>query len=219
MGNADQSRRPGQIRQTSRAGPSTAAKFPSSRRSPESPLACGPLAIDSSNSTCRDHDKPQAQLSGIRIDSRTLSRIRAGAGQPIPASTDVRRIQLERDLRAKATDHAARRLSTSSYLAEHGRITAEIDALQEQPGPPLGDVDEVVTALTALRDAWRDSDLAERAELVGRVYQRITVADGAIVKVELTDTAKRHGFLEALPENVVMARPAGLEPTTFRSAT
>ena len=60
-----------------------------------------------------------------------------------------------------------------------------------------------------MRDAWRDAALEARAELVGRVYQRIVVADGAIVKVELTEAAKRHGFLEALPETVVMARPAG----------
>ena len=64
-------------------------------------------------------------------------------------------------------------------------------------------------SLTAMRDAWGDADLAARAQLVGSVYQRITVADGAIVKVELTEGAKRHGFLEALPETVVMARPAG----------
>jgi acyl-CoA reductase-like NAD-dependent aldehyde dehydrogenase len=88
-------------------------------------------------------------------------------------------------------------VSTSSYLAEHERITAAIDPLEVQPGPPLGDVDEVVAALTAMRDAWRDADLAARAQLVSRVYQRITVADGAIVKVELTETAKRHGFLDA----------------------
>ena len=59
----------------------------------------------------------------------------------------------------------------------------------------------------------------KRAQLVGRIYQRITVQDGAIVKVELTEAAKRLGFLAALPATVVMARPAGLEPTTFRSAT
>jgi len=83
----------------------------------------------------------EAQLGGIRIDARTLSRIRAGVGRPIPAATDIRRIQLERDLRAKAADHAARRLSTNSYLAEHERITSEIDALEAQPGPPLGNID------------------------------------------------------------------------------
>ncbi len=160
-----------------------------------------------------------AQPGGIRLNARTLSRIRAGAGHPIPASTDIRRHQLERDLRAKAAVHAARRLSTNSYLAEHERLRAEIDALEEQPGPPLGEIEEVVTALTSMSDTWRDADLGARARLVGRVYQGITVADGAIVKIELTEVAKRHGFLEALPETVVMARPAGLEPTTFRSAT
>jgi hypothetical protein len=77
----------------------------------------------------------------------------------------------------------------------------------------------VVAALAVMRDAWRDSDPEARAQLVGRVYQRITVADGAIVKVELTEAAQRYGFLAALPQTVVMARPAGLEPTTFRSAT
>ena len=56
-----------------------------------------------------------------------------------------------------------------------------------------------------MRDAWRDAALEARAELVGRVYQRIVVADGAIVKVELTEAAKRHGFLEALPETVELA--------------
>jgi hypothetical protein len=83
----------------------------------------------------------------------------------------------------------------------------------------MGDIEEVVAALTWMRDAWRDADLEARAQLVDRVYPWITVTDGAIVEVELTEVAKRHGFLDALPETVVMARPAGLEPTTFRSAT
>ncbi len=160
-----------------------------------------------------------AQLSGIQLDARTLSRIQASAGRPAPGSTDLRRRQLERELGAKATDHAARRLSTSAYLAEHERITAEIDALEEQPGPPLEGIDEAVTALTAMRDAWRDADLEARALLVRQVYERIIVEDGAIVRVELTEAAKRHGFHEALPETVVMARPARLELTTFWSAT
>ena len=83
----------------------------------------------------------------------------------------------------------------------------------------MGDIDEVVTALTVMRDTWRDADPEARAQLVGRVYQRIIVADGAIVEVELSEASKHHGFREALPETVVMARPAGLEPTTSRSAT
>ena len=130
----------------------------------------------------------EAQLSGIRIDARTLSRIRAGC---------------------------QRAHTSPSTSASSPRSTLS----ENQPGPPLGDVDEVVAALTAMRDAWRDSDLEARARLVGRVYQKIIVADGTIVEVELTETAMRHGFLDALPETVALARPAGLEPTTFRSAT
>lgn len=71
----------------------------------------------------------EGQLGGLRFDARMLSRVRDGAGRPIPATTDVSRAQLERDLRRKAADHAARRLSTSAYLAEHERITAEIEQL------------------------------------------------------------------------------------------
>jgi hypothetical protein len=59
-----------------------------------------------------------------------------------------------------------------------------------------------------MRDAWRDADLEARAQLVSQVYQRIIVEDGAIIGVELTEAAKRHGFHEALPETVIMARPA-----------
>jgi len=150
----------------------------------------------------------EAQLDGIRLDAQTLARIRASAGRPTLASTDLRRMQLERDLKAKATDHAARRLSTNSYLAEHERITVEVDALEDEPGPPSGDVDEVVAVLTVMCDAWRDANLETRAQLVGRVYKRIIVADGKIIEVELTEAARRHGFLEALSPTVAMARPA-----------
>ena len=78
----------------------------------------------------------EAQLGGIRTDARTLSRLRDGVGRSVPVSTDIGRVQLERDLTATAADHAARRLSTNSYLAEHERITAEIDRLEVQPGSP-----------------------------------------------------------------------------------
>lgn len=161
-----------------------------------------------------------AQVSGIRLDAVTLGRIRALAGQPAPAATDVRRAQLERELRMKAADHAARRLTTEAYLAEHGRITAEIDALEVvEPGPPVADADEVVSVLRSIRDTWRDASLEARAKLVARIYRRITVEDGQIVSVDLTEEAKRHGLVLALPETVAMARPARLELTTFRSAT
>jgi hypothetical protein len=61
----------------------------------------------------------EAQLTGIRLDARTLSRICAGAGQPIPASTDLRRKQLDRDCapRRPTMPHAGcRRTHTSPSM-------------------------------------------------------------------------------------------------------
>ena len=57
----------------------------------------------------------------------------------------------------------------------------------------------------------------ERAKLVQSVYVEVVVNDREVVEVELTDDAKRHGLAWALPEQVrvVLARPAGLEPTAF----
>lgn len=157
------------------------------------------------------------QLSGLSLDAGVLTWIRSIAGQPILPSTDLRRGQLERDLRAKASAHANRRLSTAAYLAEHERITSEIDSLVVQPGTPVGDADEVIAKLRSFRATWstaRERGLLEvQAQLIASIYQRITVADGAIVSVELTEAAQRRGFVRALPENVAMARPAGASRT------
>jgi DNA invertase Pin-like site-specific DNA recombinase len=160
-----------------------------------------------------------AQVTGLRLDAATLSRIRAIAGQPAPVTTDLRRAQLEHELRAKATAHAARRLTTDAYLAEHGRITAAIDALAAPaPAAPVGDADDVVAALADLRAVWRDAQTDEaRARLVAAIYSRITVEDGSIVEVELTEAAKRNGLIFALPETVAMARPAGARPSQATS--
>ena len=42
----------------------------------------------------------------------------------------------------------------------------------------MGDIEEVVAVLTAMRDAWKDADRETQAQLVGRVYERIIVSDG-----------------------------------------
>ena len=51
------------------------------------------------------------------------------------------------------------------------------------------------------------------------VYDKVVVNDREVIEVELNEDAKRHGFAWALPEEVVvvLARPAGLEPTAFCS--
>jgi hypothetical protein len=77
----------------------------------------------------------------------------------------------------------------------------------------------MVRFLRDLRAAWADGGEWERAKLVQSVYDKVVVNDREVVEVELTDDAKRHGLAWALPEQVqvVLARPAGLEPTAFCS--
>ncbi len=161
-----------------------------------------------------------AQVAAIRLDESALERIRRIAGRPAPVTTDLRRAQLERELRAKATDHAARRITTEAYLAEHARITGEIDGLVAVPvAAPIDDADEVIARLRELRTTWARATDEARAALVARIYRRITVAGGDFASVELTEEAKRLGLALVMPETVVLARPARLELTAFRSAT
>jgi hypothetical protein len=87
------------------------------------------------------------------------------------------------------------------------------------PSSSLPDGDAMVRFLRDLRAAWADGGEWERAKLVQSVYDKVVVNDREVVEVELTDDAKRHGLAWALPEQVqvVLARPAGLEPTAFCS--
>ena len=98
-------------------------------------------------------------------------------------------------------------MSTHSGLAEHERLTAAIDALEDRRGPRLGGQETVVAALTSVRDTWRTRTSRHERNLSAG-FRGITVADGAIVKIELTEAATRHGFLEALPQTGVMAPAA-----------
>lgn len=152
----------------------------------------------------------EGQIAGIRLDGAALVRIRNLAGKPAPADAELRRGQLERELRTKAGAHAKREISTTAYLAEHERITGAIDALAAAaPAAPVADVDEIVATLRDLPAAFRDGDLAARAKVVARLYRRITAVGGRVHSVALTEEAKRLGLVLAMPETVAMARPAG----------
>jgi hypothetical protein len=113
-------------------------------------------------------------------------------------------------------------MTTEAYLAEHVRLTAELDGLDEaHPVAAAPDTESIVRFLRDLQAAWEQGGEAERAALVASVYERIVATDQGIIEVELTEDAMRHGLAIALPElvKVVLARPARLELTTFRSAT
>jgi hypothetical protein len=55
--------------------------------------------------------------------------------------------------------------------------------------------------------------------VVQTVNDKVGVNDREVPELEFTDDARRHGLAWALPEQVVvvLARPAGLEPTAFCS--
>jgi len=161
-----------------------------------------------------------AQVSGIRLTPRVLQRIRRAAATPATPDMSARREALERELARRAAAHASRRISTESYLAEHERISRLIDGLAELPLADSGiDADRAVAWLTDLKQSWESAGDAARAQLVAAIYRRIIVEGNRFVGVELTDEAKANGLTVALPQSVALARPAGLEPTTFRSAT
>jgi hypothetical protein len=169
-----------------------------------------PLWLHENVTAHRIDDAIAAQVEGIRLDAGTKARIRALAGKPAPADTELRRAQLERELKGKAAAHAQRGLTTEAYLAEHDRITTAIDALAEAaPAAPVDDADEVVRRLGDIRSTWQKASLEARAQLARALYRRITVVNGRVHSVALTEEAKRLGLVLAMPETVVMARPAG----------
>ena len=159
-----------------------------------------------------------AQVSGIRLTADVLRRIRKLAAAPGTPDLSSRRDVLERELARKAAAHASRTITTEAYLAEHERISRLIDGLADAPPTASGiDPDRAIARLADLKDAWARADEGARAKLVGAIYRRIIVEGSDFVGVELTEEAKAMGLAVALPQSVALARPAGLEPTTFCS--
>ena len=67
---------------------------------------------------------------------------------------------------------------------------------------------------------WRGADVPEaKAEVLGAIYERITVAGLEIMRVRLTRAPRTHGLALALPEKVALAPPALARPTGFEPAT
>ncbi len=153
----------------------------------------------------------------MRLGASLLYALRrlAESEVPQPDSAALRRRQLEREIAQRAVAHAARRLSTEAYLAEHARLSAEIDALTTGVHSAQIEPDEAIARLRDLRETWRKADDRARAELVAALYDRIVVKGREFVGVELTPAAQKWGAALAMPESVVLgARPAGFEPAT-----
>ena len=119
-------------------------------------------------------------------------------------------------MRELALLHVAERISDAAYLARLTQLRTELAALDD---PPQGvSAERAVEWLQAITETWQRADVPEaKAELVHAIYERIVVAGRRIVSARLTPSAYEHGLALALPEKVVMARPAGFEPATWWS--
>jgi len=170
-----------------------------------------PLGGQSTFMAERFEDVIAAQLTGFRLDGPAIADLRALAAAPARIDTSLRRKQLEAELRDRASAHAARRLTTEAYLAEHARITTAIDQLgsASTAAQPAADIDRMIAWLRALKVAWRRASLEAQAGIVAQVYRRVVVRAGEVVRVELTDAARAMGMASLLPRDMELARPAG----------
>lgn len=151
------------------------------------------------------------QVSSIRLDAHALTRLRSRS----VVVTPIRKRLLERELAERAQAHASRKLTTQAYLAEHERITGELDALVSEPAV---DADTAIAWLRNVRRTWRAAGAEARKALVAALYSRITVENDRIVEVELTPDAYRHGLDQVMSEYLAEARPAraGNPPAIYR---
>ena len=111
-------------------------------------------------------------------------------------------------MRELALLHVAERISDAAYLARLTQLRAELASLDD---PPHGvSAERAVEWLRTLSETWQQADVPEaKAELVHALYGRIVVAGRRIVSARLTPSAYEAGLALALPEEAVMARPAG----------
>ncbi len=155
-----------------------------------------------------------AQVAGITVDDVTMASVIAALVSPTqPVAID--RARIDRQIRELALEHAAGGLGDDTYLTRLKAFREARDAITERTATGVPG-QRAVDWLRALSDSVPLADVPkEKADLMHAIYERITVAGPEIVGVRLTAAAYAHGL--ALAEEVVMARPAGLEPTTFCS--
>jgi len=155
-----------------------------------------------------------AQVRQLRLGSGLMVSLRAlAATTATPGTGDLRRGRIERDLATLAARHAKRAIATDHYLAEHARLTALLDQMDDEPdqGAPIVEPDRAVAWLGDIKRLWGTLDDEGRRDLANAIYGRVRVTSDGIVDVSLTPEALRHGAALALPETVAMVRPEGFQ--------
>lgn len=78
--------------------------------------------------------------------------------------------------------------------------------------------DRAVAWLQTFSATWEEADVPEaKIASLQAVYERIVVTGRTIVSIRLTPSAYGHGLVLALPDNVAMARPTGVERADARN--
>jgi DNA invertase Pin-like site-specific DNA recombinase len=158
-------------------------------------------------------DEPlMEQVRQTRPTRRWLRQLHALATVRAPQPSQLRRRQVERELGERAMAHAQRRVATDVYLAEHRRLTQQLEELDAKPAEGLVDPDAAVRYLGDIQRYWPLASMAARHRLVAQLYDRVVVRSDGFVEVELSALADAHAIAAAMPERVVLARPAGFGP-------
>jgi DNA invertase Pin-like site-specific DNA recombinase len=150
------------------------------------------------------------QLGGIELDDGVIAGVVEALGS-VSRPVAIDRSRIERQMRELALEHVGGGMSDETYLERMKRLRASLAEVEQtaQVGVPA---DRAVEWLRALADTWREADVPEaKSDLLHAIYERIVVAGREFVSARLTPEAYAHGLALALPEQVVSARPTGLE--------
>ena len=151
-----------------------------------------------------EHNDPiVAQVSGVRLDNATLTRLQCVLAQPVaPAPATIDAMRVEKRKRDLALAHAAGSIDDEAYLARMAELR------KVQPRKVEDATVDAAAAIALLRNVaklWEAAASDEaRSELVHAIYERIVVTRDRVVEVHLTPHAFRHGFALAMPESVVV---------------
>lgn len=134
-----------------------------------------------------------AQVTGIKLDSRTISDVVAalgGVGRPIA----IDRARIERQMRELALEHVGGRIGDDACLDRLKDLRAALAASEEHADDGVS-AERAVAWLRVLAETWTTADLPEvKAALLHAIYERITVAGRTYVSVPLTPVAYAHGL-------------------------
>ena len=129
-------------------------------------------------------------LARFELPSESIDRIRQAyeLDGDHASDTTVQQMALERELRSRAVGHAAGKLSTEAYLAEHTRVSAEIESLRRAKDATAlveRDLEGLVEYLTNVSRMWAHPEATheERKAFVLEVLEEADLGENRILRI------------------------------------